>query len=78
LQALGRRIWIEVSRRCIGPDAVKIAHDEVREPFIEIYTRKDEGKRLVTSIEVLSLSDKTPGEHGRDLYQHKQREIFAG
>jgi hypothetical protein len=105
---LGRRVWIEVSRRTIGPDVevrrargpapsraeppggvvvanapvarpivVKVAHDEVREPFVEIYTRHDEGKRLVTSIEVLSLANKTPGEHGRDLYKRKQREILA-
>src|SRR5437868_15520108 len=77
--ALGRRIWIEVSRRSIGPDvevrrnsgptartepsgtvaiasqtvirpiAVKVAHDEFREPFVEIYARSDTGKRLVTS-----------------------------
>jgi hypothetical protein len=105
---IGRRIWIEVSRRSIGPDlevrhairpstrtnkpagavavanlpiahpvVVKVAHDEFREPFIEIYTRGDEGKRLVASIEVLSLSNKTPGAHGRDLYQRKQKEILA-
>ncbi len=110
--ALGRRVWIEVSRRSIGPDVevrraggpsprqtepiqvgvgavaiasssvarpvvVKVAHDEIREPFVEIYSRTAEGKRLVTSIEILSLSNKTPGEHGRDLYQRKQREILA-
>jgi len=97
--ALGRRIWIEVSRRSIGPDVevrrtsgpsarraepdgtvaiadqpvarpveVKVAHDEFREPFVEIYARQDAGKRLVTSIEVLSLANKTPAERGRDLY----------
>ncbi len=105
---LGRRVWIELSRRSIGPDVevrhaikpsarasepagsvavasppvahpivVKVAHDEFREPFIEIYTRGDEGKRLVASIEVLSISNKTTGKHGRDLYQRKQREILA-
>jgi hypothetical protein len=105
---IGRRLWIEVSRRSIGPDVevrraarpstrvprpagsvaiasppiahpvmVKVAHDEFREPFVEIYARGDEGKRLVTSIEVLSISNKTPGEHGRDLYRCKQKEILA-
>ena len=39
--------------------------------------RSDEGKRLVSSIEVLSYSNKTPGEHGRDLYLRKQKEILA-
>jgi len=108
--ALGRRVWIEVSRRSIGPDVevrhargpsprqtepveavpvavadppqarpvmVRVAHDEIREPFIEIYVRGDVGKRLVTSIEILSLANKTPDAHGRDLYKRKQREILA-
>ena len=106
--AIGRRVWIEVSRRSIGPDVevrrairssahaneptgsvavanppvahpvvVKVAHDEFREPFVEIYTRGDEGKRLVASIEVLSISNKTPGERGRDLYLRKQKEILG-
>jgi uncharacterized protein DUF4058 len=38
----------------------------------------DEGKRLVASIEVLSISNKTPGEHGRDLYRGKLKKILAG
>ncbi len=59
------------------PVVVRVAHDEVREPFVEIYTRTDAGKRLVTSFEVLSLSNKTPGEQGRDLYKRKQNEILA-
>ena len=107
--ALGRRVWIEVSRRSVGPDVqiqrakaglssprpavattsavatqpvarpvmVKVTHDEFREPFIEIYTRSTEGKRLVASIEILSLSNKTPGEQGRDLYLRKQKEVLA-
>lgn len=106
---IGRRVWIELSRRSKGPDVevrrkgrgptttaadaagglavanrplarpvvVKVAHDEFREPFVEIYTRNDEGKRLVRPIEILSLSNKTPGEHGRDLYVRKQKEILA-
>jgi Protein of unknown function (DUF4058) len=105
--ALGRRVWIEVSRRSIGPDLevrrgtgpsprrpepsaavavadlpvarpviVKVTHDEFREPFVEIYTRGEDGKRLVASIEVLSLANKAVGEHGRDLYRKKQRELL--
>jgi Protein of unknown function (DUF4058) len=109
LAVLGRRIWIELSRRSIGPDvqvrhgartgtertesaggialvepraaspvAVKVAHDELREPFIEIQARDGGGKRLVASIELLSISNKTPGEHGRELYQRKQKELLSG
>ena len=102
--AIGRRVWIEMSRRSIGPDvhvlhtarrsaeranpggaiavatapvAVRVAHDEFREPLIEVYAREGQGKRLVASLEVLSLSNKTPGAHGRDLYVRKQRELLA-
>ncbi|MGC8639518.1 MAG: DUF4058 family protein [Isosphaeraceae bacterium] len=62
-----------VSRRV----AVKVKSDEFREPFVEIYASVDGKKRLVTSIEVLSLSNKTAGEHGRELYLRKQREILG-
>jgi hypothetical protein len=105
--ALGRRIWIEFSRRSIGPDvqvrrgsssvarrpevggvalatsptarpvAVKVAHDEFREPLVEIYVQGGREKRLVTSIEVLSVTNKTPGERGRDLYKRKQDELLS-
>jgi len=106
--AIGRRVWIEASRRSIEPDVhvlragaarhvpsltsgatavaarsaarpviVKVVHDEFREPFLEIYAGKGDSKRLVTSIEVLSLSNKTPGEQARELYLRKQREMLA-
>ena len=57
------------------PVVVHVPHDERRETFVEIYARKGE-ERLVSHIEILSLSNKTPGEHGRDLYLRKQREIL--
>jgi len=50
--------------RLARPVVVKFQHDEFREPFLEIYADTAEGKRLVTSIEVLSLSNKTPGGMG--------------
>src|SRR5438445_1601688 len=49
------------------PVLVSIPHDERRESFLEIHSIQDEGDRLITIIEVLSPSNKTPGEHGRDL-----------
>lgn len=104
--ALGRRAWIEVSERFIGPDVdvvrrrqspsksagraavsqqpvtqplvVHVPHDERSEPFIEVYMGPRSDRRLVTTIEVLSPTNKTPGEHGRDLYLRKQREILQG
>jgi Protein of unknown function (DUF4058) len=102
--AIGRRAWIEVSERYIGPDVnvltsegdvppsksstavatrpstepivVHVPHDERFEPCVEIYMGRGSDRRLVTSLEVLSLTNKTPGEHGRDLYLRKQREIL--
>ena len=62
---------------CAHPVVVKVLHDEFREPFLEIYADSAEGKRLVTSVEVLSLSNKTPGEHGRELFLRKQKELLA-
>jgi hypothetical protein len=58
------------------PVVVHVPHDERRETFVDIYTRQGGNERLVTHVEILSLSNKTPGEHGRDLYQTKQREIL--
>lgn len=99
---IGRRVWIEVTERFIGPDVVvarpaaakvrggvavldaphagavvvHVPHDERREPLIEIRIGRGKESRLVTSIEVLSPSNKTAGEHGRDLYLRKQRELL--
>jgi hypothetical protein len=56
---------------------VHVPHDEFREPFVQIFAKLD-GERLVTSIEVLSLANKTPGVQGRDLYLRKQKELLNG
>ncbi|MGV3725005.1 MAG: DUF4058 family protein, partial [Actinomycetota bacterium] len=55
---------------------VHVPHDERREPLIEIRVGRGKDARLVTAIEVLSPSNKTSGEHGRDLYLRKQREML--
>ncbi len=59
----------------IGPLTVQVTDDEIRENFVEIYAQPG-GERLVTTIELLSLANKTPGDHGRDLYLRKQREVL--
>ncbi len=51
--------------------------EEHRESFIEIY-EASEGQRLVTSIEVLSPSNKRPGTEGWDLYQRKRQRLLLG
>jgi hypothetical protein len=55
---------------------VHVPHDERHEPLIEIRVGRGRDARLVTSIEVLSPSNKTLGEHGRELYLRKQREML--
>jgi hypothetical protein len=50
--------------------------EPIRQGFIEIIDIKS-GRRVVTVIEVLSPSNKTPGP-GRDLYLKKQEELRAG
>lgn len=58
----------------VEPVVVTVPHEEFREPLLEIYYGEDE--RLVTSIEVLSPSNKAEGSKGRELYLRKQRELL--
>jgi hypothetical protein len=51
--------------------------DEMRETFLEVYTNRGGAKRLVTSVEVLSPTNKTPGEDSLVAYRKKQRETLA-
>jgi hypothetical protein len=49
---------------------------EVREVFLEILALR-EGERVITVIEVLSFTNKSPRSEGRRLYTKKQSEILA-
>jgi hypothetical protein len=51
--------------------------EEHRERFVEIYEAGPE-QRLVTSIEVLSPTNKRPNTPGWDLYQRKRQSILLG
>jgi hypothetical protein len=51
--------------------------DEHRKKFVEIY-ETDSEKRLVTTLEVLSPSNKRPGTPGWDLYQRKRQSVLLG
>ena len=62
--------------RRVEPVVVTVPHDEHRQTQVDIWTRRGSEKRLVTTIEVLSPSNKTPGQQGRDLYLKQQREIL--
>jgi hypothetical protein len=49
--------------------------DEHREAFVEIFEVGPE-QRLVTTVEVLSPSNKRPGTQGWDLYQRKRQSLL--
>lgn len=51
--------------------------DEFRETFMEIYSKMGGGKRLVTSVEVLSPTNKSPGDEASGAYKQKQREVLS-
>ncbi len=54
------------------PLVLDLGDEPMTEPFIEI-VEAGSGHRLVTTIEVVSIANKLPGE-GRDKYLQKQRE----
>ncbi len=58
------------------PVVVTVPQDELGESYVEIWA-SGETERVVTTIEVLSLTNKTAGVRGRELYLRKQREILA-
>jgi hypothetical protein len=51
--------------------------EEHRETFVEIY-EADPGLRLVTTIEILSPSNKRPGTEGWEQYQRKRQSVLLG
>jgi hypothetical protein len=57
------------------PIVVTVPYEDHRDTVVEIYARRDE-EVLVTSVEVLSLANKTSGEKGRESYLRKQQEIL--
>jgi hypothetical protein len=58
------------------PVVVYYAPEPVTETYLEVIDAES-GKRVVTVIEFLSLSNKTPGD-GQDLFRRKQREMKRG
>lgn len=57
------------------PVIVNVPREEIIERFLEIHSAPD-GEHLVTSIEVLSISNKRRGSDGRKEYRKKQNEIL--
>lgn len=56
---------------------VRVPHEKRSEPFVEIFLGRGNQRRLATCIARLRWTNKTLGEHGRDLYLRKQREVLA-
>mgnify|MGYP002780629851 CR=1 FL=1 len=50
----------------------QLTPDPIEEPYLEILSTK--GRRLVTAVEVISLTNKRSGDKGRKTYQDKQHE----
>jgi hypothetical protein len=59
------------------PLVLRVASDPVREWTLEI-RQPGSGDRLVTSVEILSLSNKTTGSKGRKKYLRKRKELMLG
>jgi hypothetical protein len=58
------------------PVVVRIPREEFRQTYLDIYAKPGH-ERLVTTIEVLSPTNKTTGGEGRPLYLQKQREVLG-
>jgi hypothetical protein len=54
-----------------------IEHGPFKESYVEIRKRQGKSVRLVTSLELLSPSNKTIGNPGREQYVKKQREVLG-
>lgn len=59
-----------------APVHIEILTEPLREPFIEIYSIRHKGRQLVSVIEILSPTNKTPNSTGRRLYLRKQRDLL--
>lgn len=58
------------------PILITVPVEEHRQTYLEIRTTLDDRERVVTTIEVFSPSNKTPGPKGRSLYLNKQQEVL--
>jgi hypothetical protein len=66
-----------VAQECDPYLEIEVGPEEVQEGFVEIVPVADQ-VQVVTTIEVLSPTNKLAGTEGRHLYRTKQREVLAG
>jgi len=67
------RVWVEPDR-CVFHSEHPL--EEFRERFLDIYAKPGD-ERLVTTIEILSLTNKLTSGEGRSLYLRKQRKVLG-
>jgi hypothetical protein len=65
-----------VQERRTEPVVIRIPLDENKETFLQVFKGTLANKRLITSIEILSPTNKTRGKKGRKLYVRKQRQML--
>jgi hypothetical protein len=58
-------------------EPIPVANEDITETYVNVYTRRGAEERLVTSIEVLSPSNKAAGV-GMAAYRQKQTEVRHG
>jgi hypothetical protein len=68
---------VAVAEPLATPLVVELPMEEERITFVEVRAgyRKE---RLVTTIEMLSLKNKSPGRRARELYRLRQKQVLAG
>lgn len=67
---------VAVATGVAQPILITVPMEDRRETYLEIRSPVEGGERVVTTIEVLSLTNKTPGPKGRTLYLQKQQEVL--
>ena len=73
----GGGVAVATSRHTRSEPMIVTDDEPETQKFVEIRTRNDDGtERVITSLEVLSPSNKQPGL-GCDVYRQKQREVWS-
>jgi hypothetical protein len=58
------------------PVRISVPSVEVTEPFLDVFLKRPKGARLVTTIEILSPTNKANGGQGRKKYLSKQKDVL--
>jgi hypothetical protein len=58
------------------PLVIRVPYEAHRDTRVDLYNNAGGEEKLITTIEILSPANKTPGAKGRDLYLRKQEEVL--